>query len=146
MARQPRQTLMDGRPGKRPLLLTLLALFFWGMGLVNLGRTVQSVMNVSLLAEWGWSLVSGALAAASLGWAAAFLVTGWGVWSRRRWGRWLGLRLPPIYGAYSVSTILVLTRSPYARGRWLLVALAWAAGSLLVVWVLTRPGWREKRR
>jgi len=119
-------------------LVTLLALAFGAMGVVNAGRAVQSCGNVPLLQDWEPSLSPWALLAFSVVWAAVFLAAGWALWRRRGWGRWLGLRLPPIYGLYSVGTILLWTRSPYARGRWPLVALAWTAASLLSGWLLTR--------
>jgi hypothetical protein len=126
------------RPRTRSRILNLLALAFAGIGLVNLGRAVQSYLNVSLLAGWEPSLSPWLLLTLSVGWTAVFLAAGWGLWRRRPWGRHWGLRLPPVYGLYSAGLILLFTRSPYARGQWVLVALGWAAGSLLVGWFLTR--------
>jgi hypothetical protein len=119
-------------------LVTVLALAYGGMGVVNAGRALQSYRNLALLQDWKPSLSPWALLALSVVWAAVFLAAGWALWRRRGWGRWLGVGLPPIYGLYSAGTILLWTRSPYARGRWLLVALAWAAASLLSGWLLTR--------
>jgi hypothetical protein len=125
-------------------LVAILALAYCGMGLVNVGRAVQSYWNVALLQGWEPSLSPWALLAFSVLWVAVFLAAGWALWRRLGWGRWLGVRLPPIYGLYSAGTILIWTRSPYARGRWLLVALGWAAASLLVGWLLTRAGIRAQ--
>ena len=116
----------------------LLALAFGVMGLVNLGRAVQSYRNISLLADWESSLSPWVVLVLSVGWAGVFLAAGWGMLRRRRWGRWLGVRLPPIYGLNSVGMILLFARSPYARGQWVLVALGWMVGSLAAGWVLTR--------
>jgi len=118
--------------------LALLALAFWVMGLVNGGRMVQSVLNVSLLADWEPSLSPWVLVVLSAGWAAAFLTVGCGLWKRRGWGRRWGVLLPPLYGLYSAGMILILTRSPYARGRWAPVALGWVVVSVIGGWLLTR--------
>ena len=129
------------RPGRRRfrnLPVLLLALAFGAMGLVNLGRAVQSKLNITLLAGWELSLSPQALLAFSVGWAVVFVAAGWGRWRRCRWGLCLGLWLPPVYGLYSVGVILLFTRSSYARGRWGLVALGWTAGTLVIRWLLTR--------
>jgi hypothetical protein len=118
--------------------LALLALAFWVMGLVNGGRMVQSVRNVSLLADWEPSLSPWVLVVSSAVWAAAFLAVGGGLWKRRGWGRRWGVLLPPLYGLYSAGMILAFTRSPYARGRWAPVALGWMVGSVICARVLTR--------
>ena len=87
------------RPGRKRLDLwsvSLLALAFGAMGLVNLGRALQSKLNITLLAGWEFSLSPQALLAFSVGWAVIFLVAGWGLWRRCRWGLCLGLWLPPV--------------------------------------------------
>lgn len=109
------------------------------MGLVNLGRAAQSYLNLSLLAGWDVSLSPCLLLAFSVAWGTLFLAAAWAIWRRRGWGRRLGLWLPPIYGLFSSGQILLFTRSPYARGRWVLVALGWTAGTLLISWMLSRP-------
>jgi len=129
---------MRRRPRARSRAITLLALAFGGVGLVNLGRAAQSYRNVSLLAGWGVSLSPWLLFAFSLVWAALFLAAGWALWRRRGWGRRMGFWLPPAYGLLNSGQILLFTRAPYARGRWVLVALGWAAGTLVVCWTLSR--------
>jgi hypothetical protein len=145
--RRPIDKATQGSGRQRQLysrLVTILALAYGGMGVVNAGRAVQSYWNVALLQGWEPSLSPWVLLGLSLVWAAVFLAAGWALWRRRGWGRWLAVRLPPIYGFYSAGTILLWTRSPYARGRWLLVAVAWAVASLLVGWILSRAGIRAQ--
>jgi len=134
--------LIDRQRQKGSRILILLALAFWGMGIVNMGQAVQSYQNLALLAEWKPSLSPWVLLIFSLGWAAVWLAAGWELWRRRGWGRRLGLWAPPIYGIYSAGMILLFTRSPYARGRWVLVALGWAIASLMIGWLLTRARFR----
>ena len=125
------------RQRSRSRAITLLALAFGGVGLVNLGRAAQSYLNVSLLAGWEVSLSPWLLLAFSVVWAALFLAAAWALWRRRGWGRRLGLWLPPAYGLLNSGQILLFTRAPYARGRWVLVALGWAVGTLVVRWTLS---------
>ena len=112
------------------------------MGLVNLGRAAQSYLNLSLLAGWDVSLSPWVLLAFSVAWATLFLAAAWALWRRRAWGRRLGFWLPPIYGAFSSGVVLIFTRAPYARGRWVLIALGWATGTLFVIWMLSRAAIR----
>ncbi len=134
-------TQASGRQRRfRSRLVTILALGYGGMGLVNVGRAIQSYWNLDLLEGWEPSVSPWVLLVLSVGWASVYLAAGWALWRRRRWGRWLALRLPPLYGIYSTGTILLWTRSPYARGRWWLVALGWGAATLVVGWLLTRAG------
>jgi hypothetical protein len=142
------QIKAPARPGRRrrSRLVTLLALAFGVMSLINLGRAVQSYLNLTLLADWNISFVPWMLIVLSVAWALVFLAAGWALWRRRPWAWRLGRYLPPVYGLFSSGQILLLTRSPYARGRWLLVALGWVTGTLLVYWILSRPRIRAQFR
>lgn len=132
------------RPGSRGL--TYLGLAFAAAGLVNLARAWQSHANRSLLAQWDPTLPPGLLLVISLIWAALFLGAAWGIWRRQSWGRDLGRWLPPLYGFYKAGTTLLLTPPSYARDRWVLEALGWAAFSVLTWWLLAHSWGGRVRR
>jgi hypothetical protein len=113
-------------------VLNLLALGYWALGLVNVGRSWQATVNVELLARWEPAWPSWALATVSGLFALAFLTAGWGLLRRRPWGRDLALWLPPAYGLIRIATVLLTSVTPYARARWLWLLIGWVFGSLLV--------------
>jgi hypothetical protein len=83
-------------PATRPLGVTLSALWFYFIGVLGLLAGIIVIAGGTMLSDVFGSAAIGlgiALGAIALLFAFLFLLTGWGVWTGKGWGRILGIVL-----------------------------------------------------
>lgn len=129
-----------GQQGRRPLSLLALGGFIAMLGLFDLARTLQALMQSGFLIALGLSISPFLLAWVNGLWALVLLGCALGLWRRRPWARRTTAIAVPLHALTFVGLQLAFARSDFVHQA-LPAALLEAGVTTLAVWVLlSLPG------
>jgi len=130
----------QGQQGRRPLRLVALSGFIAALGLLDLARMLQALMQSDFLIALRLSISPFLLAWVNGVWALVLLGCALGLWWRRPWARRATAIAVPLHALTFLGLQLAFARSDFARQA-LPAALLEAGVTILAVWVLlSLPG------
>lgn len=132
------------RRQRRPLSLLLIWALIAVLGLLDLARTIQVIMQRKFLAELELSISPTLIALASGVWALILLACALGLWRRRPWARPATALAVPLHEMTFLAMRAAFTQQGAASAPLTLLA---AGVTTLVAWVLlSLPGTKRALR